>query len=341
MKRSKLTETQKSQIIDLHEQGVKSREIARVVLGRASRKSTVNDFLKKVNDGLKEVVESERGKTFDLSSIEFTARCNRDNVFTIKTSKTSEEGCVHLVIPDTQVKEGVNTVHLEQVGKLILDVRPDVIIHLGDHADMPSLSSYDRGKKSAEGKRVSKDIDAAIEGMKRLLKPLYEYQKSNDDYHPRMVMCLGNHEERILRHVEANPELEGFLSVDSLKYKEFGWEVYDFLVPVNVNGVNYCHYMANPMSGKPYGGTAQNVLNKVGESFTVGHKQVLEIATRALPTSGKQQWGITCGACYSHTENYKGPQGNHHWRGVILKSDVREGDYSPMFISLDTLKEMV
>ena len=35
----------------------------------------------------------------------------------------------HLIIPDTQVKPGVNTSHLEWCGKYIVDSKPDVIVH--------------------------------------------------------------------------------------------------------------------------------------------------------------------------------------------------------------------
>ncbi len=209
---------------------------------------------------------------------------------------------------------------------------------------MESLSSYDRGKKKAEGKRVAADIKAGIDGMNRLLKPLFDLQQKQlkkdgkITYKPRMVFTLGNHCERIMRHVNANPELDGFLSYDNLRLKDMGWEVYDFLKPVVVNGVAYCHYMANPMSGKPYGGQAMNILKNVGESFTVGHKQTLDVATRHLPSSGKQQWGIVAGACYTHDEDYKGHQGNYHWRGVIVKHGVCEGSYNPMFVDLGYLE---
>ena len=57
-----------------------------------------------------------------------------------------------LIIPDTQVKPGVPTDHMEWIGKYILDQKPDCVIHLGDHYDMHSLSSYDQGKKAGEGR---------------------------------------------------------------------------------------------------------------------------------------------------------------------------------------------
>jgi hypothetical protein len=249
------------------------------------------------------------------------------------------------MIPDTQCKPDIDMSYLDWLGKYIVDKKPEVIVHIGDHADMESLSSYDKGQRSAEGKRVHKDIESAIEGMNRILKPLYDLQQQElaqygvVRYKPKMVITLGNHEQRIERHVNANPEVHGFLSYDSLKYKEMGWEVYDYLQPVMVNGVTYVHFMANPMTGKPYGGTALNILKNVGESFCMGHKQCLDIATRFLPSSGKQQWAIIAGAYYEHEESYKCYQGNHHWRGIVVQHNVKNGSFNPMFVSLDYLKD--
>ncbi len=261
----------------------------------------------------------------------------------VKEQKEKVEGITHLYIPDSQVKPGVSLEYLRWIGEYIVRKQPDVIIHAGDFADMEGLSTYDKGKKSAEGKRVQLDIDAAIKGMETLLTPLRCLQarqivEGQKVYEPRMVITLGNHEDRINRHVEANPELHGFLSVDNLRYKEFGWEVVPFLTPINIHGINYCHYFPNVMTGKPLSGSAMNMLKTIGESFTMGHRQTLDVTTRFLPTSGKQQFGLIAGAAYTHEEAYKGKQGNHHWRGIIVKHNVKEGAYDPLFISLDWLE---
>ena len=71
----------------------------------------------------------------------------------------------HLIIPDTQCKSGQDFSFLDKIGKYIVEKQPDVVIHLGDFADMPSLSSYDKGKKSFEGRRYTKDIASAKEAM--------------------------------------------------------------------------------------------------------------------------------------------------------------------------------
>lgn len=253
------------------------------------------------------------------------------------------EGNTHLVIPDSQVKPNVSLDYLHWIGSYIARKQPQTIIHLGDFCDFSSLGTYDKGKRSAEGRRVQEDIEASIKGMETLLAPvkaLQQRQKKSGEavYSPRMVLTLGNHCDRLTRHVESNPELHGFLSMDALKFKEFGWEVIPFLTPVNVDGVNYCHYYPNVMTGKPLSGTALNMLKVIGESFIMGHRQILDVSTRFLPTSGKQQWGIVAGACYTHEESYKGKQGNHHWRGIITLHNVKDGSFDPLFVSLDWLE---
>ena len=57
----------------------------------------------------------------------------------------------HFVLPDVQAKDGNDFNFLSCIGRYIVDKKPDVIVCLGDFADMESLSSYDVGKKSFEG----------------------------------------------------------------------------------------------------------------------------------------------------------------------------------------------
>ena len=78
----------------------------------------------------------------------------------------------HLILPDCQVKDGVPLDHLDWIGQYIVDKQPDVIVNIGDFADMPSLSSYDKGTKSFEGRRYKKDIEVTREAMQRLLAPM-------------------------------------------------------------------------------------------------------------------------------------------------------------------------
>lgn len=239
----------------------------------------------------------------------------------------------HLVIPDTQMKPGVPDDHLHWIGKYIVDRQPDVVIHLGDHWDMPSLSSYDRGKKQFEGRRYTEDIKAGNKSFKILTKYIDKYnenKKPADQYKPRLIFLRGNHCYRIELAIESDPVLDGVIGYHHLDTE--GWEVHGFREIVWVDGVAYSHYFYNPMTGRPYGGQAISRLKTLGHSFTMGHQQTLDYAIRFV--AERSQHAIVAGACYLHDEEYKGPQGNAHWRGIIVKHAVSNGSYNPMFVDL-------
>ena len=229
-------------------------------------------------------------------------------------------------IPDPQVKPGIRLDYLRAIGLHIMDKRPETVVCLGDFADMPSLSSYDKGKKSFEGRRYRKDIEAAHRGMEVLLGPLRAANLEGAEYRPRLVMLMGNHEARIDRATEEAPELEGTISTDDLRYVHYGWEVYPFLTPVNIGGVLFCHYLTSGVMGRPIT-TAQALLTKRHMSCVVGHQQGLMLAS-AVRGDGRQLQAVIAGSSYLHDEPYLGPQGNAgHWRGVVLLHDVKDGEF--------------
>jgi hypothetical protein len=248
----------------------------------------------------------------------------------------------HVVIPDTQAKPDAPTDHLGWIGQYIIDQfagDPDVkIIHVGDHWDMPSLSSYDKGTKKMEGRRYVADVEAGNDAWRILTDPLEQYNRQRARFHekqwnPERHLLRGNHEDRITRATNADAQLDGLLSLDDLESP--GWQVHEFLEPVFLDGVGYAHFWANPMTGKPYGGMALTRLKQIGHSFTMGHVQTLDYAIRFV--NGMSQHALIAGACYLHDEDYKGPQGNAHWRGIIVCHQVESGAYDPMFVSLDYL----
>ena len=247
----------------------------------------------------------------------------------------------HLVIPDTQAKAGVPVDHLHWIGQYIVDKKPDVVVHLGDHADMPSLSSYDFGKRQYEGRRYRDDIESANAAFDVLNSALNRHnreqkKKQKKQFKPELHILHGNHEQRIQRAIDADAaHLDGIISLDDLNYADHGWTVHPFLQPAWIDGVGYAHYWIAPMTGRPLGGAASLRLSKIGHSFTMGHQQTLDYAIRFV--GDKSQHGLVAGSCYLHHEDYLGPQGNHHWRGIIVKHEVQDGSYCPMFVSMDYL----
>lgn len=240
-------------------------------------------------------------------------------------------------LPDVQAKPGLDYSYLRRYGTYMVEKKPDVVVQIGDHADMESLSSYDRGKKSYEGRRYKRDIQAAHEAMRAFLGPLHEYNekaKRNKEklYKPRMVLTLGNHEHRITRAIDDDPKLDGLMSLDDLQYKEFGWEVYPFLQPVVIEGVAFAHYLTTGVMGRPAGSAAAQ-LRVANMSCFTGHQQGKQIAY-GKRADGSIITSIICGSAYEHNEGYLGEQGNKHFRGFFMLHDVNNGAFDEMPVSL-------
>lgn len=247
----------------------------------------------------------------------------------------------HMVIPDTQVKPGVDVSHLRMAGKYAAEKKPDVIVHIGDHWDMPSLSSYDKGKTGYEGRRYIKDIKAGNQALAEFMKPIYAEQKrmakaKKKIWKPRLVFCIGNHEQRIMRAVENDAMLEGLIGYDDFNLKEHGWEVHDFLSPVVIDGVAYSHYFTSGVMGRPVS-SARLMLNKKHMSCVMGHVQQRDIAF-AQRADGATMTGLFCGTFYRHNEEYLGAQGNGQWRGVWMLHQVQDGSFDEMPVSMRYLE---
>jgi len=215
--------------------------------------------------------------------------------------------------------------------------KPDKVICLGDFADMPSLSSYDVGKKSFEGRRYKADVEASHEAMKALLTPLWDYNRrakrfKEKQYKPELILTLGNHENRINRAVNDSPQLEGVLSINDLGYRDYGWDVHNFLDVVVVDGIAYSHYFTTGLMGRPVT-TAAACLSKKHMSCVQGHQQGLQIHS-AYRADGKQMTSIIAGSCYEHDEDYMSSQGNKHWRGFLMLHDVQDGAFDVMPVSM-------
>jgi len=245
-----------------------------------------------------------------------------------------QRGVKILVLPDVQAKPGVDFSYLRRIGQYAVDKRPDYIVCIGDFADFPSLSSYDKGKKSFEGRRYKADVEASHEAMQTFLAPIDEHNaRSRNKYEPIKIMTLGNHEERVNRAVNDDAKLEGILSIDDLGYESYGWQVYPFLEVVEIAGIAFAHYFQTGVMGRP-ASSAQAQLNKKHQSCIAGHQQGLQIAT-GFKANGQMITSIIAGSCYEHDEDYLGPQGNKHWRGFLMLHDCRDGAFDPMFVSLN------
>lgn len=235
------------------------------------------------------------------------------------------------VLPDVQAMPGVSFTHLAAYGKYIADKRPDVIVCIGDFGDFPSLSHYERGTLAFEGRRYKKDLAAFHEAMETFMTPI----RKASGYEPFMEFTKGNHEDHLRRAAHEDPKLEGLISDQDLRLEEYGWRVHEFLQPVSIADVAFCHYFPSGVMGKPIG-SAPALLRKLHMSAFAGHQQGREIAYSRRADGGNLT-AIISGSFYQHSYSYLSPFTNAHWRGTWFLHEVKNGELDEMALSLDYL----
>ncbi len=221
-----------------------------------------------------------------------------------------------------------------------MDVKPDVVVNLGDNADMPSLCSYDKGRAAFVGRTYVADINSHLDFQSRLWSPIKKAKKKL----PRRVFLIGNHEERISRALQVQPELKG-----TIGYKDLGLEdYYDDVIDYNgdtpgtisIGGITYAHYFVAGISGRPIGGSypAVSLVSRCLRSVTQGHSHVMDYANKPVIGGGRIH-GLVAGCFNDKTLDWAGQANNIWFRGCFIKRNVDNGNYDLEVISMDRLRK--
>ncbi len=239
-----------------------------------------------------------------------------------------------IVIPDTQIRKGVPIKHMRWLGRWIADEQPDTVVMLGDWIDNPAISKY-----SHAGRSYQADVDVGINAMHDMLEAISAHSAG---YKARFVFCVGNHEHRLVKYLAEHPELDGALHDPLHDFEAFGWEVIPFLMPVTIGGVRYCHYFprsarGNVMQDRNGAPDARAQAVREMTSCVAGHQQGFSYYEHPLADQVVQS--MIAGSCYLHEEAYLTHQGTQYWRGAILQTFHRPGEYDFARLSLRTLKD--
>ena len=248
----------------------------------------------------------------------------------------------HIIIGDAHARPDISSRRFTWLGQFIVDYHKTnpteniTIIDMGDWEDMPSLSSYDKGTKSYEGRRYKRDLEAAWEARERFVSPILGYNNSQRRnkaklFSPQMYALGGNHfEGRIKRAIECSPLLDGTIGVADGRHAEYGWDYVPFKEPLTIDGITYVHYWqangtAQPIATGKYPG--QVLLREKHCSTVVGHNHKLDIAS-SLAGDGRRMWGISAG-CFldpDQHEDYAGQNNKDWWKGILIIKDVKAGE---------------
>jgi hypothetical protein len=249
----------------------------------------------------------------------------------------------HLIIPDPHAHPDFNNDRFEWLGKLILDLKPDVVVNLGDHADMPSLSAYDKGKASFHGRNYAADIESALDAHEKMWYPIKRSKKKM----PKRIILEGNHEHRIKKLLDLEPHLSGSrfgVSFSDLEFDKYYDEVVEYAgqTPgiISQDGIDYGHYFVAGVSGRPLQSVhhAHVLTQKRFASSTCGHSHLYDYHV-SRDSSGRTRMGLVAGVFQDYVNPWAGTSAGHWTSGITIKRNVCDGAYDIEFVSIDRLKK--
>lgn len=141
--------------------------------------------------------------------------------------KITYDGFKVLVLPDPHLKTQPDGKSWVPDASLSLwaalnfgeDFKPDMVILLGDLMELEMISHYAKGNlRIREQMRLSYDFEFTNQVLNRIDK------MTNGE----KIYLFGNHETRLERYLDENPELEGILSIEkNLHLEERGWKFFE------------------------------------------------------------------------------------------------------------------
>lgn len=253
-----------------------------------------------------------------------------------------------LVIPDCHAEPENDNERFTWLGRYIAAERPDTVGCLGDFGNMASLSSYDKGKRSFEGRRYKRDIACVIDAQQKLWKPVQDLCRSQRRYRhkiydPDTFMLLGNHEDRISRATDDRAELFGTLDLSDLRYDDYWDRVIPFKEYLVLENTIFAHFLPNKL-GRAMAGVnhARAIANAACMSIVVGHSHLRDFAEIVRP-DGTRIMGIVAG-CYTHPDYVDGfEKGVSHayWKGVVMLEGFHDGTAEEVrFVNQSKIKEL-
>lgn len=247
---------------------------------------------------------------------------------------------LHVVLPDPHSHPDYPNTRFGCLGNLVADLRPDVVINLGDWYDMPSLSSYDKGTRTHEGRRLQRDLAYGVDALERFMTPIRKKKKKL----PRFIALQGNHEYRLNRAIEFNPTLlEGTRTDFAFPDHGFEWFPYNGATPsvVDIDGVSYAHYLTKGGTDRALSSVhhAHALLTESMASIVVGHTHILDYA-RKTRLDGSVVQGICAGWLGDFAPAFAGNGVKNWWPGLVILRNVEHGNFDPEFVSLKTVMDV-
>ena len=239
----------------------------------------------------------------------------------------------YLIIGDTHAHPKFSNKRFTNLGKLEVDLKPNIVVQIGDWFDMEHLFDI-KTKDKFNMKEYKKDIAAGIEAMDMRLHEIKKRKRKR----ARAVLLGGNHDEARITRV--SKFVDG-ISISDMEAEDHGFEYIPFLEPFIIDEIAFCHYvqsgnMGNALSSEHH---AHALLKKKYMSTVVGHTHKLDFAMD-WRVDGKQIFGLVSGCYVDFKMAYAQQSNDSWWSGVIhLRNVESNGSMSDMrFLPMSTIE---
>jgi predicted phosphodiesterase len=237
-----------------------------------------------------------------------------------------------IVVGDEHVGPGQNLRRAIWLSRFIDDVKPDRVVHIGDLGTFDSLSGWDKDKRrKMEGRRYIKDVTALRKYISTSRGTLYKAYEN--------ILCEGNHEDRIARYLDYNPEMEGSLDYQRDIGIQGDWKIIPYRSYYKHNGIAFTHVpiMENgkPVSGKYATGRALEICR---DSIVFGHTHRLDYVACHRHGQAHLQEALNVGCYFEHIDDYALGSVTSYWRGLVVLDHYKHGRFSFEAVPMGMLK---
>lgn len=231
-----------------------------------------------------------------------------------------------LIIPDGHAHPDFDNDRFTALGNFIMDERPDIIVCLGDLADLHAFSRHEEGVKAFAG-TYEKDFQAVWDAQDKMFGPMNKYNASrakgrHKRYKPKKIITRGNHEDgRIETALTLYPKLQGTIGIKNLRYEEYGWHAVPYKESITIEGIQFSHFFASGLKGQAISGEniGSALVKKLHMSAVQGHSHLYSHYEHTRP-DGQKIFGLSAG-CYAHKDFIEGWNRNTAhmwWHGVVM-----------------------
>jgi len=195
--------------------------------------------------------------------------------------------------------------------------RVDRIIQVGDWSTWDSVNQHDDNSTTAARFKpgVKDDLDNLLQSHQAFRRGM------SDDYRPKLDFLLGNHENRLERFENANPETaQTFTLSRDETFAQFGWRSRPYGELFYVEGVGFTHHPTNG-AGRAYGGKTgpQRAANESTVPVVSGHTHRRQVhdSPKIGPIDVISMVEVGCGLLWGEVEHWASHNLTGWWQGIV------------------------